>query len=462
MIQLVWFRNNLRLHDNTVLRAASEKGPVICFYCFDERHFSRNRYGFLKTGEIRTQFLIESVSDLKQNLTEQGGDLIVSAGKPEVEIAKLLNKYPVSRIFAPKEATDEELQVEKSVEKSVQVPITWIWDSTLYHPDDLPFEPGSIPDVFTNFRKNIEKQSWVRNQVYPVKTLKFAEVESAGDIPGCADLVGKDSRIDKRSVLQFKGGERGGLRRLDEYIWQGDHLKNYKQTRNRLMGSNYSSKFSAWLANGCLSPRKIYDEVKAYEKERVKNSSTYWLTFELIWRDYFRFSALKHGNKIFKPGGIQGKRMNLQVKEYLFEAWAKGETGIPFIDANMRELNATGYMSNRGRQNTASFLSQDLNIDWRMGASWFEEKLIDYDVCSNWGNWAYNATVGHDPRNRRFNVVHQGKKYDKKGEYIRHWIPELKMVPAEFIHEPWKMTQDQQVLFGMEIGKTYPGPIINL
>lgn len=462
MVQLVWFRNNLRIHDNTVLRAASENGPVICFYCFDERHFLKNRYGFLKTGEIRTQFLIESVSDLKHNLAERGGDLIVSAGKPEVEIPKLLNKYPVSRIFAPKEVTSEEIHVEKSLEKNSAVPVTWIWDSTLYHLNDLPFEADAIPDVFTSFRKKIEKQVELRKQADYENKLVFARIQNAGKIPACEDLVMENAKIDKRSVLQFKGGERSGLKRLSEYIWEGNHLKNYKKTRNQLLGADYSSKFSAWLANGSLSPRKVYDEVKAYENEREKNSSTYWLIFELMWRDYFRFSALKHGNKIFKPGGIQEKKMNPQANIYLFEAWAKGETGIPFIDANMRELNSTGYMSNRGRQNAASFLSQDLNIDWRMGASWFEEKLIDYDVCSNWGNWAYNATVGLDPRNRRFNVILQGKKYDKKGEYIRHWVPELKLVPSEFIHEPWKMTPDQQVLFGMEIDKTYPGPVISL
>ena len=462
MVQLVWFRNNLRLHDNAVLKAASENGPVLCFYCFDERHFSQSRYGFLKTGEIRTQFLIESVSDLKHHLKERGGDLIVSVGEPEVEIQKLLDKYPVSNIFAPKEVTDEEIQVERSLQRSVHMPVNWIWESTLYHPDDLPFDPDSIPDVFTAFRKKIEKKIQVRNQVKIDGRLNFAEIHDSGNTPERADLGLKDAVIDKRSVIQFSGGERSGLKRLEEYIWCGDHLKSYKQTRNGLLGANFSSKFSAWLANGSLSPRKIYDEVKAYEKEREKNSSTYWLIFELIWRDYFRFSALKYGNKIFKPGGIQEKKMNQQMDDNLFEAWAKGETGIPFIDANMRELNSTGYMSNRGRQNTASFLSQDLDIDWRMGASWFEEKLIDYDVCSNWGNWAYNATVGHDPRNRQFNVIYQAKKYDRKGEYVRRWIPELKLVPAGFIHEPWKMSPDQQVLFDVEIGKNYPEPIISL
>jgi deoxyribodipyrimidine photo-lyase len=128
----------------------------------------------------------------------------------------------------------------------------------------------------------------------------------------------------------------------------------------------------------------------------------------------------------------------------------------------MRELNETGYMSNRGRQNVASFLAQNLNFDWRWGAAYFESKLLDYDVSSNWGNWAYNSTVGHDPRNRYFNIISQAGKYDKKGEYVRHWIPELKDLPKEFIHEPWKMTPDQQELYSVNLGSDYPEPMIDL
>jgi deoxyribodipyrimidine photo-lyase len=186
------------------------------------------------------------------------------------------------------------------------------------------------------------------------------------------------------------------------------------------------------------------------------------MIFELIWRDYFRFSAWKHGDKIFWPSGIQGKKRDWLQNNEEFQKWAEGNTGIPFIDANMRELNATGFMSNRGRQNVASFLAQNLNIDWRMGAEYFESLLLDYDPCSNYGNWAYNTTVGHDPRNRYFNIIGQAQKYDAKGEYVRHWLPELKHVPREFIHEPHKMNPEQQSLYSVEFGKTYPTPMINL
>lgn len=157
------------------------------------------------------------------------------------------------------------------------------------------------------------------------------------------------------AVLQFKGGEHEAFDRLKHYLWKTDLLATYKETRNGLLGADYSSKFSPWLANGTLSPRKIYHEVKSYEEQRKKNNSTYWLIFELIWRDYFRFSAWRFGDKIFKAGGIQDKNRNWETNRKNFDKWANAETGIPFIDANMRELNHTGFMSNRGRQNVASF-----------------------------------------------------------------------------------------------------------
>ncbi|MDZ7681220.1 MAG: DASH family cryptochrome [Fodinibius sp.] len=202
---------------------------------------------------------------------------------------------------------------------------------------------------------------------------------------------------DDRAVLPFRGGEQAGLDRLQAYFWEQDRLKKYKFTRNGLLGAGYSSKFSPWLANGSLSPRQIYWQVKQYEDERKDNVSTYWMVFELIWRDFFRYSAIRYGNDMFKAGGIQQKERDWRHDQHDFQRWANGTTGIPFIDANMRELNQTGYMSNRGRQNVASFLAQNLNIDWRMGAEYFESQLIDYDVCSNYGNWMYNSTVGPGP-----------------------------------------------------------------
>jgi deoxyribodipyrimidine photo-lyase len=332
----------------------------------------------------------------------------------------------------------------------------------LYHPDDLPVDAEAIPDVFTQFRKKLEKQSSVRDALGKADLKPMDLHVEAGEIPSLSDLGLHEKEPDNRSVLEFKGGESAAWDRLEHYFFEADKLRDYKFTRNGLLGADYSSKFSPWLAHGCISARSIHSEVERYEREVHKNKSTYWLKFELIWRDYFRYSAEKYGSKIFQLGGIQGKELKKENNREWFERWKNGRTGIPFIDANMIELHETGFMSNRGRQNVASFLAQNLDIDWRWGASWFESRLIDYDVCSNWGNWAYNATVGHDPRNRYFNIINQARKYDKKGDYVKRWLPELQGLPGEFIHEPWKMTPDQQALYGVKLGEDYPEPVIGL
>lgn len=459
---LLWFRNDLRIHDNEALKRASENNEVVPVYCFDPRHFSETSYGFKKTGPYRTQFLIESISNLRSSLREIGADLIVRKGKPEEVLPEIVKGYGVDTIYAHKEAAGEEVQVERNIADSIDIPIEWCHGATLYHPDDIPYDYDSIPKVFTNFRKQVEKKSSVREGQSSPEKLSMIQGVEPGEIPSSSELGVQPQPIDERAVLHFKGGETEALRRLKSYFWEQDRLKDYKFTRNQLLGADYSSKFSPWLATGSLSPRKIYHEVKKYEEERKKNVSTYWMIFELIWRDYFRFSATKYGNKIFHAGGIQEKDRDWSTDREKFQKWARGETGIPFIDANMRELNLTGYMSNRGRQNVASFLAQNLNLDWRMGAEYFESLLIDYDVCSNYGNWMYNSTVGQDPRNRYFNIVNQAEKYDSDGDYVRHWLPELKSVPDEKVHEPNKLTGQEQEEFCLKMGKDYPEPMIDL
>ncbi|MFD2532878.1 DASH family cryptochrome [Gracilimonas halophila] len=459
---LIWFRNDLRIHDNEALINASQADEILPIYIFDPRQFERTSFGFAKTGAFRAQFLIESVQNLKDNLETIGSDLIILKGKPEELIPELIQQHDIDLAFAHKEITRDEIVIENALMEKLDKKLVLFWGSTLYHINDLPFSRNEIPDVFTNFRKKNEKQAKVRKEFEIPSSLQSIDDIEKPNIPSLNDLGLEQAKINKQAVLQFKGGEDEALKRLENYFWEGDHLKNYKFTRNGLIGADYSSKFSPWLANGCLSPRRIYWEVSQYEEKRKKNVSTYWMIFELIWRDYFRFSAWKHGDKIFWPSGIQGKKRDWNHDKDNFQKWAEGKTGIPFIDANMRELNATGYMSNRGRQNVASFLAQNLNTDWRMGAEYFESVLLDYDPCSNYGNWAYNTTVGHDPRNRYFNIINQAKKYDAKGDFVRTWIPELKEVPDEFIHEPHKMNPEQQTLFGVEIGNEYPKPMINL
>jgi len=182
------------------------------------------------------------------------------------------------------------------------------------------------------------------------------------------------------------------------------------------------------------------------------------VVFELLWRDFFKYFAKKHGDSIFFPSGTINSKKEWKHYDKNVQAWIEGRTGFPLVDANMRELAATGFMSNRGRQNVASFLALELNQDWRYGADYFESVLLDHDVHSNWGNWCSAAGMTGGRLNR-FNIVKQSKDYDQHGEYVRHWIPELKDVPTQFVHEPWKMNQFQQMEYNCNIGVDYPNPI---
>ena len=424
---IFWFRNDLRLHDNEAFLKAAAAGNIIPVYVFDERNFENRWLGFKKTGVIRAKFLLESVQNLRENLRKIGSELVVRVGKPEEILAKMAKDVEAAAIFASKACTQEETDIEANLSKKLKplnIDIELIWTATLFHVRDIPFNINQLPDIFTNFRIAVEKQSKVRKTFDSPTQLSDYQGVTCGEIPTLQDLgYENEPEFDERSVLKFVGGESEGLKRLHEFIWEKDLLKTYKETRNNLIGGDYSSKFSAWLSLGCLSPRTIYEEIKKYETEKLKNDSTYWLVFELIWRDYFHLIALKYGTRLFKASGI---KFDLKKKwkrdREVFLQWALGETGVPFIDANMNELRKTGFMSNRGRQNVASFLVKELGIDWTWGAAFFESQLIDYDVCINWGNWNYIAGVGNDPReDRHFNIKKQAEMYDAKGEYVKLW-----------------------------------------
>lgn len=234
-----------------------------------------------------------------------------------------------------------------------------------------------------------------------------------------------DPTYIQQGVLSFQGGESAALARLRYYLWDSDLVSTYFDTRNGMLGGDYSTKFAPWLALGCLSPRTVYAELKKYEKQRTANKSTYWcvnmlttfsrsissnrVIFELIWRDFFKFFTIKHGTKIFFQEGViprAGARWRRDPEA--LARWREGKTGWPLVDANMRELKATGFMSNRGRQNVASFLALDLDLDWREGAWWFESCLLDYDVASNWGNWVAAAGLTGGRLNK-FNITKQSK-----------------------------------------------------
>jgi deoxyribodipyrimidine photo-lyase len=369
---------------------------------------------------------LESLEDLDRNLRAIGSGLVILKGKPEEEIPKLVKQHKATKVFAKREVAFEERNTEQKVQEAlfkIKCDFESFSTSTLYHAEDLPFSIKDIPDVFTNFRKKTEKESVIRPAFDVPPQIKSPFIETMV-LPTLEELGLNHQAIDTRAVLHFKGGETEAIARLNHYFYESKCISEYKITRNGMIGADYSSKFSAWLAMGCISPRFIYQELKKYEHQFGANDSTYWLVFELLWRDYFRFMMKKHKVKLFQKAGIQNKESSENNSNInLLQKWIEGKTGVDFIDANMLELKHTGFMSNRGRQNVASYLCNDLKLDWRLGAAYFEQQLIDYDVCSNWGNWAYLAGVGNDPRgNRYFNIEKQASDYDKNGDYRNLWL----------------------------------------
>ena len=275
---------------------------------------------------------------------------------------------------------------------------------------------------------------------------------------------------DARSSHPFGGGENSGHGRVQHLIASGA-MTSYKDTRNGMLGTDFSTKLSAFLALGCITARQIHEYLLAFEDGtselgkgtrgygKGENKGTAAVRFELLWRDYFRLTTRKFGPRLFRLGGFKAdmsyswkypdKDPNIKQQVTRF---MEGTTGNGFIDASMRELFLTGYTSNRLRQNVASFLAKHLGIDWRIGAEWYECLLTDYDLSSNWGNWQYNAGVGNDPRETRtFNPVKQGFDYDPNGDYVKTWVSELRdLDDPTVLFQPWKLDETKRKEMGLD------------
>ena len=468
---LVWLRNDLRLDDHEPLhRAVTTGAAVVPVFCVDPRQFGALPHGAPKTGAFRAQFLIESLSAMRDACRSCGGELVIRVGTPEAVLPELARGLGATRVLHHEEVASEETTVEADVAAAlaeVGATLEGLWGHTLYHPDDLPFALDALPPLFTRFRNLVERDTKIRQPLSAVTRFTTPSIDS-GALPTLHSLGLTDPPVDERALFRPRGGEREAVARLTSFLWEHDRLRTYKDTRNGMLNVDDSSKLSPWLAMGCLSPRRVWTEVQRYERERVRNDSTYWLVFELLWRDYFRFVAAKEGDAIFSVDGLQRlalpwRSLDDRWAREDFERWTSGNTGFPLVDASMRELTLSGFTSNRARQNVASFLTKNLRIDWRAGAEWFESLLVDYDVASNWGNWTYAAGVGNDARGFRFFNLHkQALDYDPTGAFVRHWIPELRSIPNGAIHRPDKLTTAEQNRYDFAVGRDYPLPMVDL
>ncbi|KAG0148848.1 hypothetical protein CROQUDRAFT_654464 [Cronartium quercuum f. sp. fusiforme G11] len=531
-VTLALFRNDLRLHDNPIVfhaHAATHADYFLPLYVFDEQmvelsglpNYQRDGpesrtpvCAFWRTGGHRLKFLCESVDELQRSLRARGSDLLIRFGSVEKVTLSILealqaNGLNVDQVYMTKEYASEEIQTEQMIAKALgnlnaPVPLSTFHSRSLVHPDDLPFPLSKTPDIYTPFRKQLEAlpDSKLCRPLLslPDRLLDFPALKEVALQPGnsgsaydnlkmdqileyliqpllnspditCSAYPKQSNyKVDDRTAFPYGGGESEGLRRINDYFHTGQKppVRTYKDTRNGLLGEGYSTKFSPFLALGCLSPRKIIAELRKHEKKFGANKDTYWVLFEVLWRDYFICITQKYGAALFKLGGFEavldprsasqkiGKwkpfkdlkmQQNRRGPSPINPAalrWLKAETGIPFLDANMAELRLTGFMSNRGRQNVASFLTKDLYFDWRIGAEFFEAQLLDYDPSSNYGNWQYVAGVGNDPRtSRQFNPIKQAHDYDPQGDYVRTWLPELTRVPAKKLHTPWLLNSKE-------------------
>jgi len=379
--------------------------------------------GLADIGEQRRQFLYEGLADLKAQLQSYGHDLLIIDRTSSNALPALIDQYHIDQIYRSNLHGFNERQDWQSLqEKFDSIKFISCDTYSLYQQQHLRFEIQDIPDQFTVFRKQIEKlQPPLRKSASTIEwavPIKHKQVHKA-----TTPLT-----VAKQSA--FTGGETTALSHLKSYF-ASQSASSYKQTRNALMGFDQSTKFSPWLAQGSLSVIQVMHALQEYEQVYGANESTYWIYFELLWREYFYWLAMSMDKQLFIK---RGRRKSPPLTSFYpdrFRSWVNGTTEWPIVNACMRELAATGFLSNRGRQLAASCLVNELKIDWRYGAAYFEQQLIDYDVGANWGNWQYLAGVGVDPRGqRRFDLIKQTQTYDPDGAYVKDWKGDENIIPT--------------------------------
>jgi len=432
-VTLVLFHNDLRVVDNATLSTAanlSSNGKLLLVYASSlaERLNDINSdpaYHYDTMGSAREQFLQESLADLNASLMQLGNRLLYLKKDAVVtdtltQLRELIEVQQVTDICVSKTSDYYQNQVYALLQDK-HPQIRWHVQTTAMLFDALPLE--QLPKSFTQFRKKIENDHDLLHTeedaiICPTPESLAPMPESMADK---SEYFCDAHQCDLQEVDSFRGGETNGLKHLERYF-DSEAPSTYKTTRNALDNWTQSTKLSAWLANGSLSVNTVLNRLRRYERDIIANGSTYWIWFELLWREYFYWYAMTHQQKLFWFTGIGQHMPATQLDEERLLQWTRGQTPYPIVNACMNQLNTTGYMSNRGRQLVASCFVHELGLDWRYGAAYFEQHLIDYDVGSNWGNWQYLAGVGADPRgSRQFNLKKQTQQYDPEGAFIRQW-----------------------------------------
>lgn len=461
MAAIVWFRNDLRLHDHTALYQASELGEPILPVVFLDQALLTNPAVCNK----RVHAYLSAVRSLQADLQSRGIKLVVRKGNPVEELPKLVeisqaDKLFFNRAYTPQAIARDEEVASVLLQRGVHVQV--FKDDVLHEIDEIRNKQGKPYVVFTPY-----KRTWLqlpKQKPYPapscLNSIKAYEQIDSDPIP----------TIEQLGLLALHGeewdwqhfGEEAARRKLEAFVEQ--RIFRYKYTRD-IPAVEGTSRLSFALQAGTLSVRTIYHQVMEclHLARGEETESVEAFLSELIWREFYR-QILFHfpftATQAFLP---EYEEVAWQNDQHLFQLWCNGETGYPIVDAAMRQLKESGWMHNRLRMITASFLTKDLLIDWRWGADYFAEQLIDYDEASNTGGWQWCASTGTDaqPYFRIFNPVAQGEKFDSQGEFVRRYLPALRNVPDRFVHQPWKLSESQQEAYGCRIGLDYPAPCVD-
>ncbi len=410
---IFWFKNDLRLHDNPALmRANALVDELLCVYIVDNHWHSHSSYSLHQRGQHPHRFLRASLTELDNSLGNVGQGLMIVESRTVSALSALIEQVGATDVFRSNNSGWYENQAwAELLGSNVGVNFHSIDTHTLFEPTSLPFSIAELPSSFTKFKNAMAETSPLR----PIATPYYLVPPPSLNYPGFE----YDSHTDSDALIC--GGESRGLNHLRDYF-STEKPMFYKQVRNAIDGWDNSCKLSPWLASGCLSVREVMSTLSDYEANVAANESTYWIYFELLWREYFQWYAHKYGRRLFLFDGIKRQKPLTSFYHERFKKWLSGTTPYPLVNACMNELRETGYLSNRGRQIVASCLVHELSIDWRYGAAYFEQVLIDYDVASNWGNWQYLAGVGADARStRQFNLEKQAQQFDPHGRYTERW-----------------------------------------
>ncbi|MEO6207451.1 MAG: deoxyribodipyrimidine photo-lyase [Candidatus Limnocylindrales bacterium] len=454
---IVWFRRDLRLHDHPALLAAcADSDEVVPLYILDPTLIN-GRFA----SPNRTWFLLESVRALRLGLRELGSDLVVRVGDPrEIVVATALatgaDAVYLSRDHAPfGRARDAAVAATLA-----SAGIAWHprRGGLVQEPDEVRTGEGGSFTVYSPFRRAWEVLERRAVRGVPDHIPALPAGMGSGPIPSQADLgagAGPGPTADANQLP--KPGEPAARRRLER--WVSDGIQGYASQRDRMDLVGGTSRLSADLHLGLLSPTEV---VESAQHSGTGDGQRRYAN-ELVWREFYAHVLFHRPSVRTRAFREEYESIPWSDDDAALAAWQHGRTGYPIVDAGMRQLTVTGWMHNRARMITASFLTKDLLIDWRRGESHFMRHLVDGDVASNNGGWQWSASTGTDPQPyfRIFNPILQGKRFDPDGDYVRRWVPELARVRTGRIHAPWEMSDAEQAEAGCRIGLDYPAPIVD-